>query len=354
MELEQVSYKVHEPSYFNNTVHGKIRRVALDSSGTVIGVHNKDNTNLWEDGSTVDWSVYETNDWNCMVQIPKFYYKVEFGTYEGFSDVVRYEISESPSNLKIHPAFERVPGQISNHQYIGAFEGWIDGNQKLRSLPNKPTATFETRSSFRVAASLNGVNFRQQDFYLISAIKMLMMAEFSTLNIQNVMGLGRADGIYQELTGASLLNGNNSYGSLDKSKHMSYRGIENLYGNFPKFLDGINVREYVPYASKSNFADNVFTGDYVRIGTGTLPISTGYINNHQKIEGHFDFTFLPSSIGAVTADNFGDMLHSFAGDRAVMLGGSSNFYSSYGAMSLSIEPDSSFAHFAVTSRIAHI
>ena len=62
------------------------KRVALDSTGTVVGIHSATNTDEWENpddvsatykevDDSVDWSAYESAGLNCMVQVPKFWYK---------------------------------------------------------------------------------------------------------------------------------------------------------------------------------------------------------------------------------------------------------------------------------------
>ena len=41
MSLNRVNYITHEPSYFNQTIHGKLRRIALSQEGKVVGVHHQ-------------------------------------------------------------------------------------------------------------------------------------------------------------------------------------------------------------------------------------------------------------------------------------------------------------------------
>lgn len=326
--LDKVSYTTHEPSYFDNTVHGKMRRVALDGAGLVMGVHHPDNTNLWEDETEVDWALYESNNWNCMVQIPKFYYKVEFGEYGTFTDVYRASVSEiQEDGYKLHPAFER-DGVIKDYQYMSAFEGWIDARGALRSLPNKTVTASKTRAQFRTAALLNGDDYRQQEFYLTSAIQMLFITEFADMNSQRALGLGRATGEPSYLaTGLSLTNGNHSYGNKTvNSEHMSYRGIENFWGNYWKTLDGLNINNYIPYVSKSAFTDDVFVGNYKRLGTTqTLPTGIpqggGYIKNFHKIEGDSDFTFIPSTVGGSSSTYLSDGAWTTTGNRIAAFGG---------------------------------
>jgi len=55
-----------------------------------------------------------------------------------------------------------------------------------------------------------------------------------------------------------------------------YRGIENPWGNTTQYVDGINIKENVPYicTKKASFAEEVYNGDYYPLNY-TLP-SAGY------------------------------------------------------------------------------
>lgn len=354
-ELQDVTYVNHDANYFNNTVHSKLRRVALNSSGDVVGIHNKDNTNLWEDGTSVDWTIYESIGWNCMVQIPKFYYKVEFGSVGALTDVYRCEVSEKPiKGYKLHPAFERETGIIENYQYMSAFEGWLDSSGRLRSLPSKTVSGSKTRAQFRVAAQLNGENFRQQEFYLTSAIQMLFITEYKSLNSQMSLGLGRSVSGHLQ-TGQSLQYGNNSFGDkVNNTKCMSYRGIENFYGNYWKFLDGLNIQNNVPYVSKLNFADDVFTGNYNRVGTFTMPTNNGFIKNFNKLNNEYDFTFFPSSIGGSPNTYFGDQYYQSPGNRIAFFGGHSYSGVDCGAFCLNLNSAASYAFALIGARLTYL
>ncbi len=100
---------------------------------------------------------------------------------------------------------------------------------------------------------------------------------------------------------------------------MSYRGIENWYGQIFKFIDGVNVNAYVYYVNNNpaTFADDVFTGDYINTGI-TSATANGYVKNlvasgkgfvASNTSGGSDSTFVPdyfsiAPTGAMTV-NFG-------------------------------------------------
>lgn len=305
-ELPRVDYVKHEPDFFKNTVHSKMRRVALSQSGEVVGIHDPFDTNKWEDGTEVDWVDYRNNGWNCMVQIPKFYYKVTTGEYGLFQDVYRCEVSETErAGFKIHPAFNRVNGVIENYQYIGAFEGsYVDS--KLRSLPRFGVKTNCTRFAFRTWAELNGPNFTIQDYYLTSAIQMLFVTEYASFNSQNTLGLGYALSTNVAINlkastflvpGTTLDKGNQSYGTrADWVSPISYRGIENLWGNTYAFLDGINYRAGYVFLAKKDFSDSI-ESSYISARI-VIPNLASYTSKFHKPVGFYDFTFFPSEMSS--------------------------------------------------------
>lgn len=317
-ELSTVCYINYDKEKIDQGVHGQMRRVAISQQGEIVGIHDKDNTNLWEDGSQVDWSRYETNGWNCMVQIPRVYYKVEQGTYQGMEDVRRWSVSsEQEDGFKLHPAFKR-PNHESNVQYMSAFEGWVDGSGRLRSLPNKTVTIYKTIAAFRSDALKNGaVGHTQQDFFLTSLVQLLIITEYGTLNTQSVLGNGGAS----QPTGQSLTNGNHST-NADTVDYMSYRGIENFYSNRHKWVDGVNVL---------NHRWNI-TGDFSKysstsgLPTGyefyaTAPSLNGNIRNVHLLDGDKDFSFIPSQIGGShNIDGFCDYYYQDTGHRTVQFG----------------------------------
>jgi len=314
--MEKVHYRKFTRDEFDAGVWGQMRRVALDQNGQVMGIHHPDDTNKWEDGSDVDWTVYENNVWNCMVQIPKFYYRVMRGDHIGY-DTYRCEISSTPeSGYKLHPAFEREDGVIENYQYMSAFEGWIDAAGRLRSLPNKDVIHSKTIIQYREAALKNGDCFSQQDFYLTSAVQMLYLVEYGGFDAQRLLAVG-ANGNSKYLpTGKSIVSGNKSGGN---DIFMSYRGIENFYGNYLKYMDGINMNSRIAYVAKKNFESNKFSDQYIKVCE--LPV-TGYIKKFHNLEGYFDFAFLASDVKGNENSYVTDYLFTNASGHYVVTHGS--------------------------------
>lgn len=318
MELNKVDYIEYNKEKNDEGYWGGMKRCALSQGGDVVKYHHKDDTNKWEDGTDVNWTEYESNGWNCMVEIPKVYYRVSKGEYMGFNEVRRWEISTEPKEgFKLHPSFNR-PNHKSDVNYYGAFKGWVDSQNRLRSLPNKARTTSRTIDAFRTHAMNNGaVGYTQQDFYMRSLIQLLYITEYGTLDSQSVLGMG---GTAQN-TGASLENGNNST-TVSTSGYMSYRGIENFYSALYEFVDGVNVD-----GGKWNIC-----GDYSKYSVAsvkpngyeyfaTAPTSSGNIRDTHYIEGDNDFGFIPSAVGA---GGFADYYYYSSAHKILRSGGFQN------------------------------
>lgn len=316
-ELSPVKYIEYDQERVEQGVHGKMRRVAIDQYGEIKGIHHPDNTNLWEDESEVDWGDYEKEGWNCMVQIPQVFYRVETGTYKDLEDVRRWSISSTEAEgYKLHPAFAR-PNGTYNYQYMSAFEGWVDENQRMRSLPNKPVTVNININEARTHARMNEAEgWAQQEFMLTSLVQLLFITEYGTLDSQAVLGMGGAS----KDTGQSLTNGNHST-TAETSDYVSYRGIENIYSNKYKWVDGVNINDRQWYISGNykTFETDKYSGDYVSYATA--PSTTGNIRDMHKLTGDKDFSFIPSEIaGSYNEDGFCDYYGQSSGKRVLSFG----------------------------------
>ena len=228
-----------------------MKRVVLDLDGNEIGTLHDDDSNKWEDGTDVDWNEVESNGWNVMVRIPKFYYaKLPYNINGSYDDGHIWLISDEPSSgFELHPAFMRCRDKLCDdlsgvakevdYRYRGAFLGWVDGQGRLRSLPNKSPWVNTTIGNFRNYAKANGNGWGITDFNLLFATQLLYSVEYGDYDSQTALGRGYVDGNSSEInTGGTLLYGNKSYGETTGKKQMSYRGIEDFWGNCRYWVDG--------------------------------------------------------------------------------------------------------------------
>jgi hypothetical protein len=103
------------------------------------------------------------------------------------------------------------------------------------------------------------------------------------------------------------------------SSFMSYRGCENFFGNVWRFVDGINIQNYVPYINDNprTFADDVFTGDYKSAGV-TMVASNGHTRTlHNSSKGFFPKSVSGGSASVGTTDYY----YQASGNRSALVGG---------------------------------
>ncbi len=186
------------------------------------------------------------------------------------------------------------------------------GVDKLASVANRYPLVGVTRPESRLLGRNPGTGWHQFDFALWSAIQMLYLSEYGNFNSQNRLGAGNTNGSYigsdaiqnnspHTIAGASNLWGNSSTNATQPSAgakpgtaYMSYRGIENIFGNCWNWVDGINVNFVA--AGNVHFTNNYLhfadaTTNHTLIAT-TLPTASGFTKD---ILSGVGFGFLSST-----------------------------------------------------------
>lgn len=305
-------------------IQSKIKRCLLWDNGTVHYYLDADDSTKKADGTP---SVLDGSHGQVMVEVPEFYYNHELdGTRH------RYKISDRPiaGYKKIKKfyisAYEATLQRSTNKlcSLINTDPDYRGGNNTSswdgtgKTLCGKP-ATDKTRSEFRIAASNRSTKWHQQTVYEYYMLSMLFVIEYATFNSQLGVnysldangfrqgGLGKgattavsaewsAYNSYNPVIPAGTMNflGNKSgqilvnvadFGGagIERTFHSnSYRGIENPFAHIWKFIDGLNVNEFVAYATDdlASLADDSING-YEMIGL--MPNTNGYqkdVQNH--------------------------------------------------------------------------
>ena len=347
-------------------IHTKMRRCLVLDNGTVNYYLNATDSTLILAGGASDLSGAAGM---VMVEIPKFYVKYSYvGTLHTWS------IAEVPMpGYTLHPAFI-LDGLEVNNRYIGAYDAcvwttgttyqsglnwddnvgagqnWTVASAKLASVSGIYPAIGINRAEARTMAANIGTGWRQQDFFLTSAIQLLYLIEYGNFNSQTKIGAGNtavtnaytpASSATQTDSPHSVAGKSNSIGNATgavastsrDTAWMSYRGIENFYGNCCKWLDGINVNNLQSYVvnqgQRSYLADDTAT-NYTAIG-GLLPSSDNYQTNVYPLNN----AFLPSSVGGSSSTFLCDYYyHNGSGWMAPVLGGAANATTGAGAFYL--------------------
>lgn len=347
------------------SIHGNMKRCVLNANGTVNYYLKSDDSTKKADGMAANLT---GADGNVMVEIPKFWYKY---TRDGANNI--WEIADGPvSGFSVHPAFIKAGVEVDK-RYIGAYDAcYLDAtdstyksglnlddmtsnldlaNDKLASVSGVYPLVGVTRAECRSLAANNGTGWHQLDFALWSAIQMLYLVEYGKFASQAQLGAGNTNGSYisssvnqtdspHTIAGASntaFANASTdgtqaSAGAKPGTAYMSYRGIENIFGNCWTLVDGINVNQgtagKVHYTNNyTNFADNT-TMNYTNIATA-LPTGSGY---QKDILSGIGFGFLSSINSGGSSTSFLTDQHfaSASLGRGVTVSGGADFAASAG------------------------
>lgn len=373
------------------STHTNMKRCLLLDNGTVNYYLNPADSTLKAGGGAADLS---GADGMVMVEIPKFYTKREVS-----GDVTTWSIASKPfPGFTVHPAFIKDGVEV-NFRYYGAYDAcafdvsgstYISGLNRDNAVANTPnvdvTATTGdklasvsgiypmvglTRAEFRTIAANRGTFWRQVDFTLWSAVQMLFLSEFGTFSSQATLGAGNTALSYptqsanqtdspHSIAGKSNSLGNGSTNTTTGASSgtrdtafMSYRGIENFYGNCWNWADGINVNVTATgnvhiTNNRADFADNTSTN--MTLVTASLTTGSNFIRNIVAVDNYFLASNVTggSSTTYLTDRHFG----SASSNRVVGVGGSADLGANAGAFCIFASLDSSFRSRIVGGRLA--
>lgn len=307
-----------------------MKRCVVDDNLNVLYYLYPTNSALKADGVTP--SKLDGTDGQVMVEIPAFYYQ---HLYDGTSHT--WSVSGiNKAGFKLHPWFvSDIDGSLVPKRYFSAFEGSIfDVSASVYLLTDQQVADFTvgtgdklcsiagakpcsgltqnlTLPNTRILANNRGSKWQQLHFNAVSAIQILMLAEYGTLDIQNRLSQGVTNITDDSTTnmaintGATVSLGNVSgqvavthYQTGQTTYACSYRGIENFYGNIWSLVDGINIKNLEVYLTSKNsgFISDKFDTNYVDTGI-MLPNTNNWIQNF-AYNANYDYSFLPSVVGS--------------------------------------------------------
>lgn len=237
---------------------------------------------------------------DVMVRIPKFYYTRNFITGGSYVD----SVGISPYKLngyKVHPAFKRGDVEL-DYIYIGAYMT----SANIKSEKGVVPGTDKTRSTWRSDARSKGSGWGLIDIATVSAVQMLMMVEFATLDMQTAIGFGY---MQNNMDKPTFLNGvcdnvPNLTGCATGG-HVVWRGIENFWGAYNEFVDGLNFLGTTYYVCNepSHYADNVTTNYTALSYYSPTYGSSQYITN-MGVDPNNLHVLLPSAAGSGSSSTY--------------------------------------------------
>ncbi|MBD5083004.1 MAG: BppU family phage baseplate upper protein [Clostridiales bacterium] len=349
-------------------MYGGMKRCNVSDGGTITAYYG--DSNFKEDGSNGQVMVYVPKFYYKVVPIKLD--KINEGTGYHIRKA-NYYISSAPKvGFKLHPAFVNEQGNEVEYFLYSAYEGslymsdaeeyysdadyqthTVTSADKLSSVAEKKPITGQAtanygnginlyRSTAETCAANRGKGWHIETIKSLSALQLLMTIEFGAMHMQEALGRGIcASGNDWSLnfcadTGATSSLGNKSgeavstvYRYHDKSTNtiikeeknavnanaVSYRGIENPYGNVFNWIQGINCHKtdlsnnggLVYICNDFNFADDKSNDNYLPIGFTII--------NSENLKGSisafgydekYDWIFCATEVNGTTALPVGD------------------------------------------------
>ncbi len=396
------AYGLNGGADFDNfEMFGSRRRCNLANDGTI-------NAFFGDEGYTEDGS-----NGQVMVYQPKFYYKVVPLVLDPITDGIGYHlrkanyyVSTKPKDgFKLHPAFYDENGAEVDHIFLSAYEGSIyDVSASAYLLHDEQVADFNndlfcsisgvkpasglsqnlTRPNIEAMAKRRGSGWHGGTIKAEAANQLLMIIEMGMMNLQTAIGQGvvsisdNSSFSCTSLTGSTTSIGNgtgraaetineingvqNTY-TNDGRTAITYRGMENPWGNIWKFVYDVSfwgngsMKGGVPYICKDfNFAENKKDGNYESAGF-TLTNAAGYISAVGYGNPDYDWLFFASECSGNSSLPVGDytwVTSNLNGFRITLLGGTWNSGGSAGAFSLSANAGVGYRRRSIGGRLVYI
>lgn len=334
--IQEAEYKQAGNDFNSYSMYGGRMRCNVADDGTILAWYG--DSSYRDDGSNGQVMIYQ----------PKFYYNRTILLYDNNVNggrIPRKEqimISSSPkTNFKIHPMFVNDNGEILDYVLLSAYEGSaykistgsydtsdssnINFNQdKLSSVSSvKPISgvnkTFIPYYAEQMAKN-RGTGWHITNLAAESVLQMLFSIEYGTLNGQTTIGSGIVnitDNISyncSSLTGSTSSLGNSSGSATstindingaqntysdDGRKAISYRGMENPWGNIWRIIGGLNIfgdstkHGGVPYICNTyNYTPSQNNG-YTSIDF-QIPNGIDWISGFGYSNSNLDWAFIPA------------------------------------------------------------
>ena len=364
-------------------MYGQRRRVVVDSNGVIIDGYSPED--VGESDTDVDVMVYQPKFYYKVVPL-----KLEKQS-SGLGYHIRkanYYISSTPhAGFKLHPLFFDKNGNEIDYVLFSAYDAsymWrrqvstngtdfryvdsifhdgvntdttIETSAVLKSLPGVKPISGQYKAMNKVnlenCALRKSSNWHLDTIQSVAANQLLIAIEYGTFNTQSAIGLGIVNNSESDSINCSSLTGSTSAETFNTASGMasetiydvagtetvfstsgkvaiSYRGMENPWGNIWKHVNGINIlgdgtmnggQAYI--CSDFNFDESKHSGNYKSIG-----FSIANANNYISALGYgsekYDWLFLPSETLGNNALPVGDKCYVTAnlnGNKIALHGG---------------------------------
>jgi hypothetical protein len=305
-----------DATFWNNwAVTGNMKTVVVTPANNILYGTNNRGDGLDLTGASGD----------VMVEIPRFYTRSTYANGNFY-----YYISPLPApGFTVAPMFNQrgygtEAGTPAPYYYVGRYDASLAGN-KLQSATGKAPAVSMTIGQARTWAEAKGAGWGITNIWTLSGLRQLFYTEMLTLYSQTAWTKSRGIVDYSFSDGPknsgadsidTQINANSATGSgtgEDGKTPVSYRGIENLWGNVFQFQDGFNAIQGKTYVisptglgltgQKTTFKDLLDANDVLSVGA--LVLTNGYQKNIINTDVARPL-FLPSAVGGSASTYLSD------------------------------------------------
>lgn len=281
-------------SWENRFPFNKIRP-CLFKNGTVVGYLNPNDYSKFVDGTPSNNHLLTPGD--TMIEIPKVYWKFE---KEGTDILVRY------SQTKIDDSYKALAhtknGVEKDFIYIGAYEGSQGTSSQLRSVSKATVLNNQILADYRTFAENNGSGYGIFNFYQITLIQVLYMVMFKNRNSQVALGKGNVVSSTGLVPGGADTKGMYYGTTLEDNHQIKLFGIEDVYGNYEEYIDGIMTNSTRDILTATDNFNNSGTG-YTVYTTSVSSNAYGYIT---RVDGRTETGFTPIIFGGSASSYYAD------------------------------------------------
>ncbi len=282
---------------------------------------------------------------NVFIKIPKFYSKItknSNGTY-------KHQISGT-KHSGFTTLFVDWVGNEIDYVLVGKYEG--SGTSSLvESKAEKTVLVNVTIDAFRKGCVANGAGYQQFDYLIYLILQELFLIEFATTDSQSIMkgytASSNSAAIATGRTDTVATPSGSEVSNTSGTSAMKYRGIENLYGNVFKWIDGISFHNDSVYVCYDPTAYNGGKIDAPYVYQGKRATASGYVKSFGPLSNDPLIQYITSTSGGSDATYFADYSSYSTSGTVVRFGGDWSSGSSAGLWCL-------FGHNAASTSYANI
>lgn len=321
----------------------------LFKAGAEVGKLNPNNFAQFEDGSNAD--ITSGNAGDVMIAFPRHGLKISTA-----NNKVTISMTDDPNN----PDFEYMAHQRGTTAkdvfYLGAYKGFKDSSNKLRSLSGKTITANQTIGTFRTQAQANGKSngnggsgYDQSAFYQLTYRQAMYVLKYKNLDSQSAVGRGYVDGNSAATkTGNTNTKGMN-YGETTGKQQMKLFGLEDFWGNVYEFIDGLYSDASRNIMTATQGFNDTGSG-YTNQGQGATSNVSGYMS---KPQGGTHTGFVPKESSGSETTYFCDSA-SLGASRLACFGGSWDDASGAGAFRLYVAHSASYSSANYAARLMYL